>query len=69
MTTSNDFPPLPIPDPDDIRDAIDAHAERARLLRRLLRLAMRLRLPLTTAVRISSMTTSTRQGERSNNAR
>ena len=43
-----DIPPLDIPDPEAIRSAIDATDERARLLRRLLRLAMRLRLPLTT---------------------
>lgn len=42
-------PPILIPDPDDIRAAIDAADERARLLRRLLRLALRLRLPVTTA--------------------
>lgn len=44
-----DIPRLDIPDPESIRAAIDAADERARLLRRLLRVAMRLRLPLTTA--------------------
>lgn len=48
-TTSPPGPPLLLPDPDDIRAAIDAADERARLLRRLLRLAIRLRLPLQTA--------------------
>jgi hypothetical protein len=42
-------PPIQLPDPDTIRAAIDAADERARLLRRLLRLAMRFRLNLTTA--------------------
>jgi len=45
-------PPILLPDPDDIRAAIDAADERARLLRRLLRLALQLRLPLTTADRL-----------------
>ncbi len=36
-------PPVSLPDPDAIRAAIDAADERARLLRRLLRLALRLR--------------------------
>jgi hypothetical protein len=45
-------PSLRLPDPDEIRAAIDATDERARLLRRLLRLAMRLRLPLTTTDRL-----------------
>jgi hypothetical protein len=42
-------PPITLPEPDTIRAAIDATDERARLLRRLLRLAMRFRLPLMTA--------------------
>ena len=44
-----DTPNLEIPDPDAIRAAIDATDERARLLRRLLRIAMRLRLSVRTA--------------------
>ena len=44
---------IKMPDPDDIRRAIDATDERARLLRRLLRLAIRLHLPLTTGDRIN----------------
>ena len=47
-------PPILIPDPDDIRAAIDAADERARLLRRLLRLALRFRLHLTTASELST---------------
>jgi hypothetical protein len=39
-------PPLTLPDPDAIRAAIDATDERARLLRRLLRLALRLKVHL-----------------------
>ncbi|HET6575912.1 MAG TPA: hypothetical protein VFG68_20085, partial [Fimbriiglobus sp.] len=42
-------PPIYLPDLDHIRAAIDAADERARLLRRLLRLALRLHLPLATA--------------------
>lgn len=42
-------PTLSLPDPDAIRAAIDHTDERARLLRRLLRLAMRLRLHQMTA--------------------
>lgn len=45
-------PPIGLPDPDVIRAAIDATDERARLLRRLLRLALRWRLHLTTGDRI-----------------
>ena len=45
-------PPIPLPDPDAIRAAIDVADERARLLRRLLRLALKLRLHLTTADRL-----------------
>jgi hypothetical protein len=45
-----DLPAL-VPDPDAVRAAIDATDERARLLRRLLRLALRLRLHFTTADR------------------
>lgn len=45
-------PPIPLPDPDAIRAAIDTTDERARLLRRLLRLSMRLRLHFTTADRL-----------------
>jgi hypothetical protein len=53
-TTSSRVLPIQLPDPDTIRAAIDATDERARLLRRLLRLAMRLRLHLTTADTIPS---------------
>lgn len=56
MTTTA-FPtatPIFLPDLDDIRAAIDVADERARLLRRLLRLAMKLRLHLTTANQIST---------------
>jgi hypothetical protein len=49
---SSPHPPIGLPDPDAIRAAIDATDERARLLRRLLRLALRLHLPLTTADRL-----------------
>ena len=49
-------PPISIPDPDHIRAAIDATDERARLLRRLLRLALRLRLHLTTGDRLPAPT-------------
>jgi hypothetical protein len=42
-------PSITLPDPETIRIAIDVADERARLLRRLLRLAMRLRVHLTTA--------------------
>ena len=45
-------PPIQLPDQDDIRAAIDVSDERARLLRRLLRLALQLRLHLTTADRL-----------------
>ena len=48
-------PPILIPDPDDIRAAIDAADERARLLRRLLQLALRFRLHLTTASELSTL--------------
>jgi len=41
-----------LPDDDHIRAAIEVADERARLLRRLLRLSMRLRLHLTTADRL-----------------
>ena len=44
-------PPITLPEPDAIRAAIDATDERARLLRRLLRLALRWRL-LATATRL-----------------
>ena len=53
MTTlSLSDPPIQLPDPDTIRAAIDEADERARLLRRLLRLALRFRLNLTPADRI-----------------
>ncbi len=42
-------PPILLPDPNAIRAAIDATDERARLLRRLLRLALRLQFHLATA--------------------
>ncbi|MBY0460603.1 MAG: hypothetical protein K2V38_25075 [Gemmataceae bacterium] len=45
---TSDLPVL-LPDPDAIRAAIGAAEERARLLSRLLRLALKLRLHLTTA--------------------
>ena len=51
-------PPSLIPDPDDIRAAIDLADERARLLRRFLRLALQLRLHLTTADRLPAPTTT-----------
>jgi hypothetical protein len=41
----SDLSSLHIPEPDAIRAAIDAADERARLLRRLLRVALRLRSP------------------------
>ena len=41
-------PPLTLPEPDAIRAAIDQADERARLLRRLLLVAVRLRLHLVT---------------------
>ncbi|HJZ53531.1 MAG TPA: hypothetical protein VKE74_01150 [Gemmataceae bacterium] len=47
-------PPIQLPNPDDIRAAIDVADERARLLRRLLRLALQLRLHLTTADHLSA---------------
>lgn len=50
--------PLLIPDPDAIRAAIDITDERARLLRRLLRVAMRLRLPLVLAIELPATGTS-----------
>jgi len=62
-TTTPSGPPIQLPDPDDIRAAIDAADERARLLRRLLRVALRLRLPLTTADRLSAAA-APRQGGR-----
>jgi hypothetical protein len=52
MPTATTPDPLHLPDPDDIRAAIDDADERARLLRRLLRLALQLRLHLTTADRL-----------------
>jgi hypothetical protein len=45
-------PPILLPHPDTIRSEIDAADERARLLRRLLRLALRWRVHLTTADRL-----------------
>jgi len=45
-------PPILLPDDDRIRAAIEVADERARLLRRLLRLSMRMRLHLTTADRL-----------------
>ena len=48
MTHAPDQPhPLVIPDPDLIRAEIDAADERARLLRRLLRISLRLHLTTT----------------------
>jgi hypothetical protein len=52
-TVSTD-PPITLPDPDAIRAAIDAADERARLLRRLLRLALRFRLHIATADRLAT---------------
>lgn len=43
---------LLIPDPDDIRTAIQKADGRARLLRRLLRLALQIRVHLVTADRL-----------------
>ncbi len=57
-------PPMLLPDPDDIRAAIDVADERARLLRRLLRLAVRLRLHLTTADQLSAPVTTEAKGVR-----
>jgi hypothetical protein len=51
--TASPDPPVTLPDPDAIRAAIDATDERARLLRRLLRLALRWRL-LATATRLTT---------------
>ena len=58
MTVSPTVPTLLIPDPEAIRAAIDATDERSRLLRRLLRLAMRLRLHLTTAEYLPTLITA-----------
>jgi len=49
LETAASGQPIQLPEPEVIRDAIVAADERARLLRRLLRLALRLRLHLTTA--------------------
>jgi len=54
--------PIRIPDPDAIRAAIDVTDERARLLRRLLRLALRLQFHLTTAGQL--VTPTARKGGR-----
>lgn len=61
MTTTNSpyVTSIQLPDPDQIRALIVTVDERARLLRRLLRLAMRLQVNLTTGDRIA---TPTRQG-------
>lgn len=57
MTTATPpDPPILLPDPDDIRAAIDAADERARLLRLALRLALRFRLHLTTASELQTPT-------------
>lgn len=45
--------PIRLPEVDDIRAAIDAADERARRLRHLLHLALRLNLHLTTADRLT----------------
>lgn len=45
-TTSPSDPTLGVPTPDDIRAAIDAADDRARLLRRLLRISLRLHHPV-----------------------
>jgi hypothetical protein len=68
MTPTTQRPDLPIltPDPDDIRAAIDIADERARLLRRLLRLALRLRLHLTSANRLDAPITREAKGCRPN---
>ena len=47
--TADKVLPLSLPDPERIRAAISEADERAKLLRRLLRLALRLKLPLVTA--------------------
>jgi len=56
MTPTPPPPDLPIliPDPDDIRDAIDFTDERGRLLRQLLRVATRLRVHFTAADRLAT---------------
>jgi len=56
MTPTPPPPDLPIliPDPDDIRDAIDFTDERGRLLRQLLRVATRLRVHFTAAGRLAT---------------
>lgn len=63
-TTKLHDSPVLLPDPDEIRAAIDAADERARLLRRLLRLALRLRLPGTTADKLPALPTSQGKGDR-----
>ena len=55
-TVSTNDLPLSLPDPDAIRAAIDRADERARLLRSLLRLALKLRLHLTTAEQLIAST-------------
>jgi hypothetical protein len=56
-------PPITLPDLDAIRAAIDTTDERARLLRRLLRLALRLRPHLNTAAHPpAAVVTDTRGG-------
>ena len=47
--TADKVSPLSLPDPERIRAAISEADERAKLLRRLLRLALRLQLHLVTA--------------------
>jgi len=54
-------PAFTLPAPDVIRAAIDVTDERARLFRRLLRLALRLNLNLTTGERLLPPA-ATRQG-------
>lgn len=61
-TATQPDPPILISDPDDIRAAIDAADERARLLRRLLRLALRLHVHLTTADRLPAPVTTHPKG-------
>lgn len=55
-------PPILLPDPDHIRAAIDATDERARLLRRLLRLALRFRAQPATTARLPAPDATGRKG-------
>jgi hypothetical protein len=61
--TASPDPPISLPDPDTIRAAIDATNERARLLRRLLRLALRFRLHAAVTGLIAPHAPTTGKGE------